>query len=64
MHLFTLCIIFKESNFPVNFIITIIIVRIVITVTGRGTKQDLTISDNIINGISKMQFINDTSSGS
>lgn len=43
-----------------NFIITIIIVRIVITVIGRGTKQIPIIADNIINGISKMQFINDT----
>lgn len=60
MHLFRLCIIFKESNFPVNFIITIIIVMIVITVTGRGTKQIPIIADNVINYISKIQFINDT----
>ena len=60
MHLFRLCIIFKESNFPVNFIITIIIVTIVITVTGRGTKQIPIIADNVINCISKMQFTNDT----
>ena len=51
---------FKESNFPVNFVITIIIVRTVITVTGRGAKQIPIIADNIINCMSKMQFINDT----